>query len=932
MRFALLGPLEFVNGGGEQVSVGGARLRVLLAALLLHASEPVSPDALAEAVWDGSPPSGAAVTLRGHVLRLRRILGPEAGARITARDPGYVIHVAEHELDLLQFEAECRASAAALRAAAWAEASDAALRALGLWRAEPLLDVPSQALRDGFTPRFERLRVQVHEQRIEAELHLGRHDSLVPELRELIAAYPLRERLHAQLMLALARAGRQAEALTVYRDIRHLLIDELGIEPGPELRAVQERILAGDVALITPLSNPVPTGAAPRQLPAAVRHFVGRADELKALSNLIRQDGRPGGAVVTVVRGTAGIGKTALAIHWAHRHTERFPDGQLYVNLRGFDPSDAPLDPASVVRAFLDALAVPPARVPVDVEAQFALYRSRLSGTRTLIVLDNARDEGQVRPLLPGSAGCLALVTSRNQLSGLVALDGAIPITVGHLTRDESAELLALRIGRERVAQDVRATHALIDACARLPLALNIAAARAARHADTPLSALVQELLDTNQQLDLLSAGESAADVRAVFSWSYNTLNAHTARVFRLLGLYPGPDIGVTAAASIAGVGRDQGRRSLEQLAAAHLITETAQDRYSMHDLLRAYAAEQARTHETDRDRDAAVQRVLDHWLHAGCAAVDLVYPGLAGLDVGSPCPGVTLHEIIGRDDALRWYRTEHPALLGVVAMAAAAGFDSLAWRILWGWASYLDHRGRRRELETLSQIALGAAEHGADLLGQAFVHRWLGNTFGKQGSYADSHDHLRRSLALYKTLGDTARQGGTYYAIAVLFERQNRFADALRHAELARDLYRSADDVFGQAWALNAIGYYNTMRGNYQEAVSSCEEALGLALRIGSVDREAAILDSLGYAHHHLGHYSIAISHYKRVLDLLRANGDLQYQAETLTHLGDTHHATGDRAAARDAWQQAVTILDKLQRPGVDGLRAKLHDLDAHP
>ena len=572
VRFALLGPLILADQAGDRV-VPGARQRVLLAALLLSANVPVSRDALAEAVWDGCPPAGAAATLRSHVRRLRRALGPEAGARITARDPGYLICVREPELDVLEFEALCRDAGAARRAARWAEACAAATAALELWRGAALLDVRSQVLRDQFLPRLEQLRLHVLEDRTEAALRLGQHDRLVPELLDLTARHPLRERFWAQLMQALARDGRQAEALEAYRRARRALVGELGIEPGPELRLLHRQILAGDRALLAPppahddtsqLAAGRPDQVVPRQLPAAVPHFTGRDADLAVLNGLLGA-ARAGRAAVVIaaVDGAPGVGKTALAVQWAHQVADRFPDGQLYVNLRGYDPG-VPVTAGDALAGFLRTLGVLGSQIPDATEDRARLFRSRLAGRRVLVLLDNARDGDQVRPLLPGDAGCLAVVTSRDALAGLVATDGARRLDLDVLPVADAVALLRSLIG-DRPGADPEAAAALAGLCARLPLALRIAAEMAVARPSLPLADLAAEL--AADRLGFLDAGEDRAEVRAVFSWSLRQLPGEVARGFALLGLHPGQDVDVPAAAALTGTTVTQARKLLGLLA-----------------------------------------------------------------------------------------------------------------------------------------------------------------------------------------------------------------------------------------------------------------------------------------------------------------------------------------------------------------------------
>jgi DNA-binding SARP family transcriptional activator len=929
VRYRLLGPLVLEHDGGELAAVAGPRLRVLLAALLLHANEPVSGDALADVVWDGSPPAGAAVTLRGHVLRLRRLLGTDAAARIETRDPGYLIQVRATELDVLEFEALGQDAGALLRAAAWAEASAAASRALGLWRATPLLDVPSQRLRDEFVPALEQRRLQALENRIEAELHLGHFEGLIPELLELSSAHPFRERLHAQLMLALALAGRRAEALAAYLDARQVLVEGLGIEPGAELRALHQRILADDSTLTAVPRDQAPTVLVPRQLPATVAHFAGRESELKSLSELLDQVGRGAGAIAaSVISGTAGIGKTALALHWSQQVADQFPDGQLYLNLRGFDPSDAPVAVATAVRGFLDALEVTPARIPGGVDAQLALYRSMMADRRMLVLLDNARDESQVRPLLPGFGGCLTLITSRSQLAGLVALDGAVPLTLDLLSFGEARDLLARRLGQDRVAGEEQAVGQLIEAGARLPLALNLVAARAALHPGTRLIELARQLDDSHRRLDLLSARESAADMRAVFSWSLRTVSDQAARMFRLLGLHPGPDIGVSAAASLAGADHVTARRALDELTAAHLLTEHSAGRYAFHDLLRVYAAEQASVREAEVSRREALRRVLDHYLHTVWHATVLAYTPWSPPHLARPAPGASPEIFTERQQVIAWFEAERQVLLAVATKAYQAGFDTHTWQIAWGTGLFLIRMGYQSEWGTLCGIALAAAEHGNDLAGQCYAHRWLGEILSARGDYGEGHEHLRQALAASEVLGDLSWRGNIHLAIGRALDMQGRYAEAIDHARRAVDLCSDGTHPARQAQALNAVGWYHARLGQHERALEFCQQALDLAREAEDQRSESAILDSLGLSYHHLGRHTTAIDHYQNSVRLRRSLGDRSNLAGTLIRLGDAHRAGGHPDDAREAFQQALEIAETLSPPDAEAVRAKLRAL----
>jgi DNA-binding SARP family transcriptional activator len=510
----LLGPLQ-VSVAGQPVELPVGRLRPLLAALALWAGQPVSVDRLAIAVWGEDPPGDARANVQTNVKRLRRVLGTDL---IVTRRGGYVLDVEPDRVDALRFARLLDEAAAAPDPATQ---HDRLVAALALWRGTPLDGVRSDWLEHTQVPPLQERYLAGLERRVDLDLADGRHADLAAELGELTAWFPLRESLWARLLRVLERSGRPAEALARYEEIRARLAEELGADPGPELQQIHANLLAGAPELTGGVRPALAGRVVPRQLPAGIDGFVGRDAELKALDSLLGNrhgSGRP--VVIAAIAGPAGIGKTTLAVHWAHRVTDLFPDGQLYANLRGFDPSGHPAEPAEAIRGFLDALQVPAQRIPVSPEAQMGLYRSLLAGKRMLVLLDNARDADQVRPLLPGAPGCLVLVTSRDQLSGLVATNGAHPLTLGLLTDDEARLLLAHRLSHDRISMEPDATNEIITRCAHLPLALTIVAARGAIHPAHPLAALAGQLRDARGGLDPF-AGEDTTDVRAVFSCSY---------------------------------------------------------------------------------------------------------------------------------------------------------------------------------------------------------------------------------------------------------------------------------------------------------------------------------------------------------------------------------------------------------------------------
>ena len=500
MKFSLLGPLE-VRGDGVAAAIPQGRQRVLLAALLLNANRVVSADDLVDVLWEAAPPVTALASLYNYVKRLRQNLGDVGHHQISTIPPGYLISIEPGSLDVQQFEILTRSGLAALRAGSSADAAGQLRDALALWRGQPLADVESRTLTDREVPRLAELRLQALEARVDADLRLGRHGELIAELRQLVATHPLRERLHAQLMLALCGNGQRADALAAYLAARRMLTTELGVEPGSELRKLHRQILVdkqAPVRAVGPAStqNPGLNRVVPRQLPVGVPRFAGRAAELAALDGLLDQLTERGTVMIAAVAGMAGVGKTALALHWAQRVTARFPDGQLYVNLRGFGPTDAPVEPGEAVFGFLESCHVPASLIPRDLGSRAALYRSILADRKMLVLLDNARDSCQVRPLLPGSPGCLVLITSRNPMTGLAAAEAAQLLILDPLAEDEARELLAYRLGADWAEAEQPAADELIELCARLPLALGIAAARVVSSRGVTLTALAEELRD----------------------------------------------------------------------------------------------------------------------------------------------------------------------------------------------------------------------------------------------------------------------------------------------------------------------------------------------------------------------------------------------------------------------------------------------------
>jgi DNA-binding SARP family transcriptional activator len=935
MEFRILGDLE-AQAGESRLSLGLPADRKVLGLLVLHAGRVVPLPQLVDALWEDNPPATAAKQVRNSVSRLRRMLADAeaAGAPglIETRGGGYLIAVAGAAVDSLAFEAEVAEAETAASAGRLDEAARLLSAALGRWRGLLLAGLDGRVFRDA-AAAWEERRCAVTETYHDHQLALGRHREMLAELARFAGDYPLRERPAGQLMLALYRCGRQADALSLYDRTRARLAADLGLDPGPELQRLRQQVLTADPALNAPQvaqAERRPHPVVPRQLPAAVGPFTGRCPELKTLDELIGQAGQGAGSVViSAIDGTAGVGKTALAVYWAHQVAERFPDGQLYVNLRGFDPAAPPMDPAEAIRGFLDAYEVPGARIPASPEAQAGLYRSVMAGKRALVVLDNARDSAQVRPLLPGSPGCLVVVTSRRQLTGVAVAHGARPVTLGLFACDEARDFLGRRLGRERITAEPYVVAELIELCARLPLALSIVAARALSQPGLPLAALAAQLRDTGRRLDALDSGDAATGVRPVLSWSYQNLTADAARMFRLMALHPGPDIAAPAIASLVGVPARRARGALAELTRAHLLAEQIPGRYAFHDLLRAYAAEQARATDSDAERRAAINRMLDHYVHTGHTAARLLHSGRGDMiDLDPPAAGVEPEHLAGHAEALAWFGAERQVLLVATSLAADEGFGAHAWKIPWTVVTFLEGSGRWRDWIATQRTALAAAERQGDSRGQANGHRFLGLANVRLGLHEEAVTHLQQALLLTEQGGDRVDVAREHLTLGWALAEQGTHREALSHAQQALDLFTATGHAHGQASALGCAAVCLADMGDVPQAVAYGERALTLQRELGNQLTEADSWDTLGYAHYRAGRFGQAVDHYLRGLELCRPLGDRYTEAEILIHIGDARYDGGDPPSAHGSWQQALVILDELEHPNAAKLRGRIGEL----
>ncbi|WP_460519412.1 AfsR/SARP family transcriptional regulator [Flindersiella endophytica] len=913
-----------MSSGGQSeptVEIGAAKQRTVLAMLIVRRNTPVPVDDLIDELWSHDAPESAIANVRTYVSALRGHLGAERD-RLSTLTGAYLLRVHDDELDVVAFERAVAQATAAAKAGDPATAAGHYAAANKLWRGHALQDVPLGSSLQAYAAALTESSVTAREGALDAQAAAGDPAGAIAGLRGLVADHPGRESAWHQLIRLLADSGDRAAALDAFQRARRRLADTLGLDPGPELRALHAEILNGQRAG-RPRAREVPA-----QLPRDVPGFTGRTDELAQLDAI-----ESSGAPITVLVGTAGVGKSALAVHWAHQARGRFPDGQLYVNLRGFGPGISAMSPADAIRGFLDALLYPqppphsvePGRIPVSLDAQAALYRSLLADRKVLVLLDNARDAEQVRPLVPGSPGSLVLVTSRHQLTGLVATEGARPITLDLLPAADARELLARRLGAEfddRLAAEPRAVEEILTRCARLPLALAIVSARAATEPALPLASIAEQLRDARHGLDVLDSGDLAADIRAVFSWSYQQLGPEAARTFRLLGTHPGPYATVPAISSLTGLESPP----VAELTRAHLLTEVAPGCYGFHDLLRAYAAELCEREDSAADRQAVKQRMLDHYLHSAYRADALLGSTRPPIELPAAGPGVVREPLEDLESALAWFTETHPTLLGLVEQAGSEGFDNHAWRLGWTLTTYLVRRGHRHDLAASQRAALAATQRLGDRHGEAHSHRQLARAYTRLGRYAEADGHYRRAFELSGELGAPADQAQACLGLAGLFERQNLQAEALRESELAYELFRTAGDLTGRANSLNSAGWHCALLGDYHQALERCGRALDLLREVGDRHGQALTWDSLGYAHHHLGDHQQAIECFQQSVGLLRVIGDRDSAAGVLDHFGDAHAAAGDPAAANLLWAEALELLDELERTSeADAVRVKL-------
>jgi DNA-binding SARP family transcriptional activator len=952
MRFRLLGPLE-VRVGDDWKGIGAPKWRSVLAALLINAGQIVSAETLIDEVWGDDRPAKAANLISIYVLRLRRLLGDADSSLLVTRAPGYQLKVAAADTDALRFEAMVRDGRRVFGSGDPQGAARQLTEALALWYGRPLADVRATPLVEAEADRLAELRLGALELRIAAELACGDRDQAVPEIRRLLADHPLREGLWLQLMRALDGAGRHAEALEVYGQARNVISAQLGVDPGAELRQLYADLLAkdqtglrGTISAGTVAARPRKTAAAaadapadnaaaatrparrsrlatpaapalpvPAQLPADVTDFTGRDEQVKRLCDLLAGSGASNGtgAVrVAVVAGAGGLGKTSLAVHAAHRVRRKFPGGQLYVDLLG--ATSTPLAPGDVLARFLRDLGVDGRQIPVDDDERAGRYRTELAGRRMLVVLDNARDAAQVRPLLPGSSSSAVLVTTRSQMPDL-ASTRLVDLNV--LDDDEALALFARAVGDERASAEPQATAELLEACAGLPLAIRICAARLATRTGWSIQSMASRLRDEHHRLDELRAGDLA--VRASFQVSFASLATSAepdgiapADAFRLLGLWPGPSISAVAAAALFGTPEYVAANALETLVDTHLLESTGPDRYKFHDLLRVYASERALADLPGPERAAATGRLLRWYLRTVDAAATAVSPHRYNVPLDGAEPGAPALRFSGVDEALGWYDSERVNVVAATRQASASGLHEIAWRLPAPLFSLVNRRGNWADCIATHQIALASARQAGNRQGEAWVLNNLGEVLVLTRS-ADGIGYLERALAVRREIGDRLGEAQAANNLADAYQRLGRTAEAPDLLRRALDLNSETGNRYGEGVTLGNLGAVLLDLDRAADAIDYLQQARRVFAEIEYVDGLGYVLHILGRCYASLCREAEAMTCLQQALASHRATGNRHRQAATLKSLGAAQSQAGLAAEARESWARAAVIFTDL-------------------
>jgi DNA-binding SARP family transcriptional activator/tetratricopeptide (TPR) repeat protein len=909
-----------VRLGGRPIDLPPGRQRVVLATLAMSAGRAVSVDRLTDIAWGEDLPENARRSLQTHLTRLRQALGSDA---ITTEPAGYGLRTVPDNVDALRFLRLVE------RAGNEPDVErELLVEALRLWRGDAFEDLDSDRLREVEGRRLSEQWLTAVERRIDLDLADRRARDVIPELRELTARFPLREPLWVRLLVALAQTGRQAEALEQYEQVRTRIADELGVDPGTELQRIHADLLGG--ATTTPTTEPTtpaaPTFVVPRQLPADIARFVGRAALLDRLDEILGDGADPQAAAIVAVHGTGGVGKTSLVVHWAHRVAERFPDGQLYLNLRGYGPGE-PMAVSAALDTLLRGLGVQEEQLPTGSEAAEHLLRSMFADRRMLVILDNAREADQVRPLLPGTGHSRVVITSRSQLRGLVAREGAARVGLDQFDPAESVDLLEGVRDERGIAGDESTLVELARLCGHLPLALAVAAERASRQPDLDLGELVAELREEQERLDALDVGEESANLRAVFAWSYRALDPQVASMFRLLGLHPGSDLSLRGAAALAGITTSLVRRLLDRLVDSNLVQQRRPGRYELHDLLHAYAAELAESDPVD-DRNAALERLLDWYLHSAANAWHVLWANISPpKTIGPPVEAVSPVAFDSRAQALGWFESERASLIAAVRVAADRGQHATVNDLSEALWHYLTHRRALDDLLTMLRATADSARRSDDLPGLAKATLRLGTVSLHRADHGAAQAHYERARELYELAGDPVGHGQALSNLGTLAMEMGRFQESADYCERAIEWLTTVPRE--HAKGLNNLAVAYLFLGRHHDAYETARRAVDIGRDSSLEVSEATSLDTLGQALLALGHAQEAVEHLRRSRRLLSDVGARWEEGAILTNLGRALSRSGDDEAARAVWTEALAILDELGAPDVrEYNRSDLRDL----
>ncbi|MCR6485050.1 winged helix-turn-helix domain-containing protein [Amycolatopsis sp. OK19-0408] len=934
-EFRVLGPFE-VRVHDRPLELGGPRIRTLLALLVAHGGRVTAVSALADALWGMDAPPDTHRTVRTYMSRVRRSLAPVATALgapdlLVTHATGYALRLSPDVLDSREFE---RLVADARETAADPVTASAKLsRALALWRGDAYEDFAGIPALLAETRRLHGLRLGAIEDRVDADLASGAGEALIGELTALSEQHPGHERLWGQLMTALYRAGRQADALDAFTRARAVLVEEFGLDPSPRLTEIHRRVLDNDPRLLPAGSGPAhpvaerATATAVRNdLPGDIADFAGREAELARLLAVRAGVARtaPTAVVIEAIDGMAGIGKTTLAIHAAHRLAGDYPDARLFLDLHGHTSGQPPVTPAAALDTLLRALGVPAEKIPHDADARAALWRAELAGRSALVVLDNAADAAQVRPLLPGSPGTLLLITSRRRL---LDLEPARVLSLDVLPEADAIALFTGIVADDRLADDPDGVREVVELCGHLPLAIRIAAARLRSRPVWTVRHLAGRLRQATRPLAELSAGDRS--VAAAFALSYRQLDPARQRMFRLLGLNPGPDVDVPAAAALAGTTAAEAERLLESLVDDHLLQQPVTGRFRFHDLVRQHARTTALAEEPEPARRAALRRLVGFHLHTGHRGSRLLDRQHPPIDVGEPPAGCVPAPLADDAAAMSWFDVNHECVLAARQAAEDAGWDTSVWQLAWTLDNFHYRRGYLQANITSWLAGLAAAERLRDVAVRARAHRRLGLVYGPFGKPAEALHHLNRSLVLTGEIGDTLGQAGVHFVLALHWINEKDDERALGHATSALELYRALGDPKWEARAFSMIGACQSRLGRHREARAQAEAGLALCREREDVYGEADALDSLATIARESGHHGDALGRSREALALWRHLDNTYRQAGTLAAIGDAHRALDECDRARDAWHQAIELYRAHNlHPAADEIEKRSADL----